>query len=92
MWTTFTDDDEGFVRWRETHPLGFVVNHAREPQTTYLKLHRATCWTISGALPGRGDNWTTAYGKTCAHNIEDLRRWAARVGGELDRCSTCQPD
>jgi hypothetical protein len=90
LWTTFLDDDAGFVRWRDTHPRGFVVNHDREPKPSYLKLHRATCWTISGALPARGDNWTTALAKTCAEDLDELRGWARSIGGDLDPCRFCR--
>ena len=91
MWTTFLDDDHGFLRWRDTHPHGFIVNHEREPKPGYLKLHRATCRTISGTQPASGDNWTTALGKTCDEDVDELRRWADGVGGELDACRVCRP-
>ena len=89
MRTTFIDDDAGFIRWRDTHPDGFIVNHDREPKPSYLKLHRATCQTLQGVLPGRGDNWTTAYAKTCSDDLNELRQWARNLGGELDACRTC---
>jgi hypothetical protein len=89
--TTFIDDDAGFIRWRDTHPDGFIVNHEREPKSSYLKLHRATCSTLQGVLPGRGDNWTTAYAKTCSDDLNELRRWAHTLGGEVDACRTCGP-
>jgi len=49
--STFVDDDAGFIRWRETHARGFIVNHEREPTPRYLKLHRATCPSLQGVLP-----------------------------------------
>jgi hypothetical protein len=91
MSTTFIDDDRSFIRWRDTHPHGYIVNHEREPKPTYLKLHRATCATLAGAFPFRGDNWTTAYAKTCGDDLAELRRWARTVGGDLDPCGTCAP-
>jgi len=91
MLVTFIDDDPGFNRWRETHPRGYIVNHEREPKPRYLKLHRATCWTIAGALPARGDNWTTALAKTCSDDLNELHGWAHARGGELDPCRTCGP-
>jgi len=91
MSMNFIDDDPGFIRWRDTHPDGFIVNHEREPKPSYLKLHRSTCPTLQGALPGHGDNWSTAYAKTCSDDLNELRRWAATIGGPLDPCRTCTP-
>jgi hypothetical protein len=91
MSLNFLDDDDGFIRWRDTHPDGFIVNHEREPKPSYLKLHRATCPTLHRVRPGRGDNWTTAYAKTCSEDLNELRRWAATIGGELYPCRRCAP-
>ncbi len=91
MSMNFIDDDSGFRRWRDTHPDGFIVNHEREPKPSYLKLHRSTCPTLHRVLPGDGDNWTTAYAKTCSEDLSGLRRWAATIGGQLDSCRTCTP-
>ncbi len=45
---TFRDeDDSGYISWIENHPDGFVVNAHRKPIASYLRLHRATCFTIS---------------------------------------------
>jgi hypothetical protein len=83
---TFIDDDPAFVRWRDIYPDGYIVNHDREPKRSYLKLHRATCSTLQGVVPGRGDNWTVTYAKTCSENINELDRWALSLGGELEPC------
>ena len=82
MTATFIDHDAQFLRWRDTHPRGFIVNHEREPNPRYLKLHRSTCSTLQGVLPGRGDNWTTTYAKTCSDDLSELRAGAASLGGE----------
>jgi hypothetical protein len=89
MRTTFLDDDAGFIRWRDTHPGGFVVNHEPQPKPTYLKVHRATCRTLNGTHPAHGDNWTSGYGKTCSDDMNELRRWALALGGDLDPCHLC---
>jgi hypothetical protein len=89
MWTTFLDDDPGFISWRDTHPGGYVVNHERRPSPDCLKLHRATCRTVNGTLPARGDNWTSTFGKTCGDDLNELRRWAVALGGDLDVCHRC---
>ena len=49
----FIEDDKGYVAWLAGHPDGFVLNCERPPRPAYLMLHRATCWTISGAPSAR---------------------------------------
>lgn len=87
----FQDNDAGFTRWRDTHPDGYIVNHAREPGPGYLKLHRTACSTLQGMAPARGDNWTIAYAKSCSEDLSELRVWAASLGGTLDPCQRCAP-
>ncbi len=53
----FKDDDRGFLRWIAEHPDGFVVNTYRNPSPQYLRLHRASCRSISGK-PANGTSWT----------------------------------
>ncbi len=88
----FVDDELGYKRWIAAHPGGYVVNTYRTPGPTYLKLHRATCRTISGS-PARGIRWTSGgYAKVCADDRAELDRWArTAVGGTLDPCPFCQP-
>jgi hypothetical protein len=88
---TYLDDDAGFIEWRDSHPRGFIVNHDRVPAARYLKVHHATCWTLEGALPRHGGNWTTAYAKRCDRDLDALRRWARSIGGELQACAFCSP-
>ncbi len=91
MIRSFADDDAGFVRWRDTHPDGFIVNHELPPKPSYLVLHSAPCGTLAGDPKGRGTNWTSALGKTCGDSVTELRAWAQRVGGDLDPCRLCGP-
>jgi hypothetical protein len=87
---TFMDDDAGFVRWRDTHPAGFVLIHDRKPRPNFLKVHRAACPTIQGARPARGGDWTRVLPKTCSDGLDDLRQWAqTAAGGELEPCAMC---
>ena len=84
------DDDAGFVRWRDTHPAGFVLIHDRKPRPNFLKVHRAACPTIQGARPARGGDWTRVLPKTCSDGLDDLRQWAqTTAGGELEPCAMC---
>ncbi len=87
----FMDDDAGYLTWIRTNPGGSVVNCSREPGAAYLKLHRATCHTISGE-PARGSTWTKDYIKVCAPVVVELAKWAkAKTGGQLQPCGTCHP-
>jgi hypothetical protein len=87
----FRDDDEGYVRWLQEHPNGFVVNTYRRPSRNYLILHRADCPHIS-TRADESRRWTVDYIKICAANVEDLKDWAREaVDGALTRCRTCSP-
>jgi hypothetical protein len=87
----FSDDDEGYARWLQEHPDGFVVNTYRRPSQNYLILHRAECPHIS-TRASESRRWTADYLKVCAANIEDLQTWARHdVAGTLTRCRTCAP-
>lgn len=89
---SFDRDDVGYLAWLDTNQDGFVVNSNRKPTANYLRLHRATCTSISrtAAEPIR---WTSGgYIKTCSVNISDLERWAREVtGGTLTPCGQCRP-
>lgn len=85
----FIEDDKGYVAWLAGHPDGFVLNCERPPRPAYLMLHRATCWTISGA-PARGRNWTVTYQKVCADTFAELSSWAGQVGAPTG-CGFCTP-
>lgn len=86
----FVGDDEGYLEWVAAHPGGYVVNAERNPRSTYLKLHHATCRYISGP-PRSPGAWTERqYVKICASDIAALEGWAReRTGGALDRGCSC---
>ena len=82
------DDDGGYLRWLTSHTDGFIVNTYRNPKTSYLRLHRATCPTIQGR-PANGARWTATYIKVCGSKSE-LESWAKDVvGGDLWPCPRC---
>lgn len=90
---TFRDEDDSrYIAWIASYRDGFVVNAYRNPTPSYLKLHRATCYTISTDA-FRGKSWTEAgFLKACAQELSELERWAREtVGGELDPCKKCKP-
>lgn len=87
----FSEDEDGYRAWIETHPTGYVLNSYRTPSPTYLKLHRASCGRIRGTPP-RGSTWTSPYIKVCANERADIEWWAADVaGGAVTVCGWCHP-
>jgi hypothetical protein len=85
----FRDNDEGYLTWLSDHPDDFVLNADRGPRPTYLRLHRATCRTITGA-PARGQRWTGDYIKVCGGR-DELTAWAAsEAHGEAQSCPICR--
>jgi hypothetical protein len=48
----FVHDDAGYLAWLSGHPDGFVINTYSSLSPAYLKLHQATCSTISRLQPG----------------------------------------
>lgn len=86
----FVDDDEGYLNWIHKNPAGFVVNSYRKPNSRYLILHHANCWTISS--PKRINWTTTGYIKICSLDRMELEKWAQKeVGGSLWQCQICNP-
>ena len=86
----FRDDDVAYLTWLERHSLGWVVNSRRHPGRDPLRLHRASCWTISGT-PAPGTTWPTrADVKACSCDVAALRQWARAEGeGDLSACGHC---
>ena len=85
---TFQDDEAGYLRWLDANPGKFVLNTYRNPRPSYLRLHRATCRSITGT-PANGSSWTKTYVKRCGTQAE-LENYATRdVGGEVQNCPTC---
>ncbi len=87
----FNDDDDGYLRWIETHPRGYVINTSPRPSADYVILHRASCGTITGT-PSSGDSWTGIYMKVCDTDKQRLVGWSrASVGSEPQLCRLCHP-
>ena len=85
----FRDDDAGYRRWAAAHASGWVLNCYRNPTASYLKLHRADCWTVTGS-PARGRRWTVDYIKVCSTDRGAIERWAlSEAGGRPQPCSWC---
>ncbi len=86
----FIDNDYRYLNWIENNPTGLVVNCNRYPNSNYLKLHRATCGTITTV---RRKNWTIGdYKKICSMEKRELEKWAEiEVNGKLTSCKLCNP-
>ncbi len=88
----FRRDDAGYRAWLAAHPDGFVINTTPRYSRTYLKLHRATCPSVSRLQTGYL-TWTAGtYIKVCAVTRAALEDWAHRVAGAplQDGCP-CRP-
>jgi hypothetical protein len=84
----FVDDDAGYQAWTAGHSPCFVINTYRAPSAAYLKLHRASCKTITGE-PARGLTFTGGdYSKVCGDR-DDLETFARSLGGHADPCGLC---
>jgi len=89
--TVFVDDDDGYLRWIDANPSGFVLNCARSPRLDYLMLHRATCSSVRGTPP-RGSRWTVDFIKVCARNKELVENWTQQaVQRDPSPCGRCRP-
>ena len=91
---SFTDDDEGYLRWISDNPDGYVVNVERGERPGYAVLHRSSCASISrerddGAYTERG------YKKVVSDDLSKLRVYAKSIGradGSFSKqCDQCQP-
>lgn len=87
----FREDDIGYLAWLAAHPVGYVINIARNHSATTARVHHAGCRTINGKNP-RGGVWTGPYVKVCAEHLAELEQWAIdRVGASIPLCGTCHP-
>lgn len=87
----FANDDTGYRSWVAENRAGYVLNSYSHPNRNYLKLHRATCGTITSA--SRTHYTSRDYIKVCAMDIESLAAWARE---ETDAgpcpCDQCKPE
>jgi hypothetical protein len=84
----FRDDDRGYLAWLASNEGEFVLNTYRIPRPDHLRLHAATCRSISGT-PANGKHWTHTYVKHYGPRKE-LETFARQVvGGDMWECPTC---
>jgi hypothetical protein len=80
--------DAEFREWLDANPDGYFINCDHVPSPGYLKLHRASCWSV------RVENWANHAGgdylKVCGVDHTELESWAKRSGGKpLTPCGHC---
>ena len=66
----FVHDHGGYLDGHSGHPDGFVINTYSSPSHAYLKLHQATCSTISRLQPGAKTFTGGRYSKVCGDRDE----------------------
>ena len=81
-------DDAGYLAWISGHPADFVINTYKRPSSAYLKLHQATCPTISRLQQGARTFTDGEYSKICGSRTE-LEGHARRLGGTAQPCPIC---
>jgi hypothetical protein len=84
----FVHDDQGYRGWLAQHPDGFVINTYSKPSPAYLKLHHASCRTISCLQPPGRTFTEGEYSKLCGGRGE-LEEHAHRLGGSAQPCPHC---
>jgi hypothetical protein len=84
----FVHDDVGYLAWLSGHPDGFVINTYSSPSPAYLKLHQATCSTISRLQPSAKTFTDGQYSKICGGRNE-LEGHARSLGGSARPCPIC---
>ena len=84
----YVHDDAGYLAWISGHPDGFVINTYTRPSRAYLKLHQATCPTISHLQRGARTFTDGEYSKICGTRAE-LEGHARRLDGTAQPCPLC---
>jgi hypothetical protein len=84
----FAHDDDGYLDWLSRNPEGFVINTYVLPAPAYLRLHHASCPTISRLQPGARTFTDGQYSKICGHRTE-LEEYARQLGGTAQPCTHC---
>ncbi len=64
----FVHNDAGYTHWLTQNPSGFVINTYAKPSAAYLRLHHATCASISRLQPGARTFTDGDYSKLCGLN------------------------
>jgi hypothetical protein len=84
----FVHDDPGYLLWLAQNPGGYVINTYSRPSALYLRLHRATCGSISRLQLNARTFTDGEYSKLCGARTE-LEHHAQRLGGTALPCTNC---
>jgi hypothetical protein len=87
---TFENDDEGYLKWVDANPTGFVINAERRQygEAPYM-LHRANCTFIT--TRERTNYTTTTYKKICSLDKQELIAWWRKYSSRYQECKFCKP-
>jgi hypothetical protein len=89
MQTVFERDDVRYLRWKDEHPNGYVLNLLG----TYAMLHSSSCYETKKLSynAGKINPLTGRYIKVCGDNVDELILWMERnhAGVEMRRCKKC---
>jgi hypothetical protein len=84
----FVHNDAGYRDWLVKHPGGYVINTYMNPSPSYLKLHHASCTSISRLQRGAKTFTNGGYSKVCGGRAE-LETYARELGGAAEPCPLC---
>jgi hypothetical protein len=84
----YVRNDAGYLSWIARHPDGFVINTYAKPSRAYLKLHQATCTSISRLQLGARSFTEGEYSKLCGRR-DELEKHARQLGGAAQPCPLC---
>jgi hypothetical protein len=84
----FAHNDAGYLDWLSKHPDGFVINTYVKPSHGYLRLHHASCPSISRLQQGATTFTDGQYSKICGGRAE-LEEHARQLGGAAQPCPLC---
>jgi hypothetical protein len=86
---TFDNDEQGYLRWVEANPHGFVINAPKSGSGFPYMLHKATCGSITTS---KQTNYTTTdFKKICSLNREELVVWGDNDSDDFRLCALCKP-
>jgi hypothetical protein len=96
----FIKNDKGYNNWLKNHEDGFVINTRSNKPSSYMILHKASCYKIKYLCykhNARYGGFThRAYIKICGENIADLQIWVknhGRTNGTFSaKCGLCKPN
>lgn len=84
----FDNNEQGYLRWINAHPNGYVVNMPKDGRSWPNMLHRASCPHISTA---HKNYTTTSYKKLCSESRAELEVSVRDATNGFQECKHCKP-